>query len=82
MVAGHEPRQGRGGGRAVRSAEGDAIAVAMDATVEADAEHAVQVAVERYGKLDLVVNCVGGGAGKVLFDAQAYRATPGTGSSN
>jgi gluconate 5-dehydrogenase len=57
---------------AVRRSGGDAIAVEMDATVEADCERAVAAAVERYGKLDLVVNCVGGGAGKVLFDAHDY----------
>ena len=28
--------------------------------------------VERFGRLDIIVNCVGGGAGKVLFDAQEY----------
>ncbi len=57
---------------AVRRDGGEAIAVEMDATVEADCERAVAAAVERFGKLDLVVNCVGGGAGKVLFDAHDY----------
>jgi gluconate 5-dehydrogenase len=56
----------------VREAGGDAIAVAADATSEADCERAVGAAIERYGALDMVVNCVGGGAGKVLFDAEAY----------
>jgi NAD(P)-dependent dehydrogenase (short-subunit alcohol dehydrogenase family) len=46
--------------------------VAMDATVEAECERAVAEAVAAYGKVDLVVNCVGGGAGKVLFDADGY----------
>ncbi len=57
---------------AVRSGGGDAFGLEMDATVEDDCERAVTAAVERYGQLDLVVNCVGGGAGRVLFDAQDY----------
>ena len=28
--------------------------------------------VERFGRLDIIVNAIGGGAGKVLFDAQEY----------
>lgn len=72
VVAGHHLDAVEAAAEAVRAAGGDAIAVAMDATQEADAERAVEAAVDRYGKLDLVVNCVGGGAGKVLFDAQAY----------
>jgi gluconate 5-dehydrogenase len=41
-------------------------------TVEADCERAVAATLEHYGRLDIVINCVGGGAGKVLFDAQDY----------
>ena len=51
---------------------GEAIALAMDATVEADCERAVAETVARFGRVDLIVNAVGGGAGKVLHDAQAY----------
>jgi gluconate 5-dehydrogenase len=58
--------------RAVRAAGGEAIALEMDATDEASCEAAVAEAVNAFGKVDTVVNCVGGGAGKVLFDAQAY----------
>jgi gluconate 5-dehydrogenase len=58
--------------QAVRDAGGEAIALEMDATDEAACERAVADTVAAFGKVDLVVNCVGGGAGKVLFDAQAY----------
>jgi gluconate 5-dehydrogenase len=58
--------------QAVRDAGGEAIAIEMDATDEASCERAVAETVRAFGKVDLVVNCVGGGAGKVLFDAQAY----------
>jgi gluconate 5-dehydrogenase len=43
-----------------------------DATDEAQAEEAVAKVVERFGRLDILVNAVGGGAGKVVFDAEAY----------
>jgi len=58
--------------QAVRDAGGEAVALEMDATDEAACERAVADTVAAFGKVDLVVNCVGGGAGKVLFDAQAY----------
>src|SRR3954453_23103359 len=58
--------------QAVRDAGGEAIALGMDATDEAACEGAVAETGRAFGKVDTVVNCVGGGAGKVLFDAQAY----------
>jgi gluconate 5-dehydrogenase len=56
----------------IRAAGGDAIAVRADATSEADSDAAVAAAVERFGHLDILVNCVGGGAGKELHEAQDY----------
>jgi len=56
----------------IRDAGGDAIAVTADATSEADAERAVAQTIERFGSIDIIVNCVGGGAGEVLHDAQSY----------
>ncbi len=56
----------------IRDAGGEAIAVTADATSEADAERAVAQAVEHFGSIDIIVNCVGGGAGEVLHDAQSY----------
>ena len=56
----------------VEGAGGRAIAVQADVTSEEDAERAVRAVVERLGGLDIVVNAVGGGAGKALHEAQAY----------
>jgi len=53
-------------------AGGEALALGADITSEAGAEQVVAATVERFGKLDIIVNCVGGGAGKGLFDAQEY----------
>ena len=49
-----------------------ALAVVADATSEAECEAAVAQAVSRFGRLDIVVNAVGGGAGKVLHNAEEY----------
>lgn len=56
----------------VRAAGAECLAVAADVTVESEADGAVAQAVERFGRLDIVVNAVGGGAGEVIFDAEAY----------
>jgi gluconate 5-dehydrogenase len=53
-------------------ASGEALGLGADVTSEADCERVVAETVARFGKLDIIVNCVGGGAGKVLFDAQDY----------
>ncbi len=39
---------------------------------KSECDRVVAATVEGFGRLDIVVNCVGGGAGKVLFDAEAY----------
>ena len=57
---------------AITSAGGEAFGIAANATDEADAERAVAQTLERFGRLDIIVNCIGGGAGDVLFDAEAY----------
>jgi gluconate 5-dehydrogenase len=50
----------------------DALAVVADATSESECQAAVAQAVEHFGRLDIVVNAVGGGAGKVLHNAEEY----------
>ena len=71
-VASHTIDKAEATAMAVRDAGGEAIAVDMDATVEADCARAVEATLDAFDKVDLVVNCIGGGAGKVLFDADAY----------
>jgi NAD(P)-dependent dehydrogenase (short-subunit alcohol dehydrogenase family) len=48
------------------------ITVAADVTDDAEAERLVAEVVDRLGRIDIVVNAVGGGAGKALHDAQSY----------
>jgi gluconate 5-dehydrogenase len=56
----------------VCAAGGTCMGVYADVTDEADAERIVRQAVDEFGRLDIIVNAVGGGAGKVLFDAEVY----------
>jgi gluconate 5-dehydrogenase len=56
----------------VERAGSEGLAVAGDMTVEADADRVVQATVERFGRIDIVVNAVGGGAGEVLNPAEEY----------
>ena len=56
----------------VESVGGECLAIAGDMTKREDAESVVDQVVEHYGHLDIMVNAIGGGAGKVLYDAQDY----------
>jgi gluconate 5-dehydrogenase len=56
----------------IRAAGSDGLALVGDMTLEADARRVVEATVERFGRLDIVVNAVGGGAGDVLNPAEEY----------
>jgi NAD(P)-dependent dehydrogenase (short-subunit alcohol dehydrogenase family) len=56
----------------VEAAGSEGLAVTGDMTVEADAERVVEATVQRFGRIDIVVNAVGGGAGEVLNPAEEY----------
>jgi len=50
----------------------EGIGIEADATNEADCDRMVAETIERFGQIDIVVNAIGGGAGKVLHPAEAY----------
>jgi gluconate 5-dehydrogenase len=56
----------------IREAGGDILALGADVTSEEACDRIVAATVEHFGRLDIVVNAVGGGAGRVLFDAEKY----------
>lgn len=59
-------------GQRIRETGRESLAIVADITDPAAAERVVAATVERFGRLDIVVNAVGGGAGKVLFNAEEY----------
>ncbi|MEA2576622.1 MAG: hypothetical protein QOD78_210 [Chloroflexota bacterium] len=56
----------------VRAAGSEGLTVVADVTDEADCDRLVRETVEKFGRLDILVNAVGGGAGKALHDAASY----------
>ncbi len=48
------------------------LAIVADVTDEADAERIVQETTAAFGKVDILINAVGGGAGDALHPAEAY----------
>jgi NAD(P)-dependent dehydrogenase (short-subunit alcohol dehydrogenase family) len=59
----------------VRKVGPKSLAVAADVNLLADCERMVAETMIRFGRLDIVVNAVGGGAGTALFAAEQYPAT-------
>jgi gluconate 5-dehydrogenase len=58
--------------RAVETAGSEALPIAADMSSKAEADRAVAETVERFGRLDILVNAVGGGAGTALYSAEEY----------
>ncbi len=57
---------------AVEGAGSQALVIAGDMSSKADADAAVGETVERFGRLDVLVNAIGGGAGAELHAAEEY----------
>ena len=57
---------------AVADAGSEALVLAGDMASKAEAEAAVARVVERFGRLDALVNAIGGGAGTALYGAEDY----------
>lgn len=51
---------------------GEALFVAADVTKREEADQAVTAAMDRFGRVDIIVNAIGGGAGNVLYPAHEY----------
>lgn len=56
----------------VRAAGSEGLAITADVTSEAECDRMVAETLERFGGIDILVNTVGGGAGKVLHPAERY----------
>ncbi len=56
----------------VQAAGTEGLAIPADMTSEADCDRMIEDTVGRFGQIDILVNAVGGGAGKVLHPAEEY----------
>jgi NAD(P)-dependent dehydrogenase (short-subunit alcohol dehydrogenase family) len=57
---------------ALDAAGGNGIAIAADVTSKEQADDAIDAAVQAFGRVDVIVNAVGGGAGGALHPAEDY----------
>jgi gluconate 5-dehydrogenase len=71
-IAEREIERSESAAKRVRATGSECLALAADATKENDCQLAVARTLEQFGRIDIVVNAVGGGAGKVLFPAEEY----------
>lgn len=71
-VVGRSPDRIETACRGIRDAGSQALGITADVTKADDADRAIDEVVSEFGRLDIIVNAVGGGAGKVLYDAQEY----------
>ena len=72
VIVGQTVEKAEAAARPIRATGAQALALAADLTQEADCDRVVAATLERFGRLDIHINAVGGGAGKVLFEAEAY----------
>jgi NAD(P)-dependent dehydrogenase (short-subunit alcohol dehydrogenase family) len=56
----------------IAAAGSEAHVVVGDMTKKEDADRATAETLDRFGRLDIIVNAIGGGAGNVLFSAEEY----------
>ena len=56
----------------IRAAGSEGLAITADMTNEDDCDRTVRETLERFGRIDILVNAVGGGAGKALHPAEGY----------
>jgi gluconate 5-dehydrogenase len=58
--------------RSVESVGSEAMAVTADVTCAEEVNRAIDETVGRFGRVDIVINAVGGGAGTALYPAEEY----------
>jgi gluconate 5-dehydrogenase len=72
VIAGRSAERAQPALDAVRAAGSEAIVVEADVTRKADADRVVAEALDAFGRVDIVIPAVGGGAGGALHPAEDY----------
>jgi NAD(P)-dependent dehydrogenase (short-subunit alcohol dehydrogenase family) len=71
-IAGRTAEHAESAAARVREAGAEGLAIVADVNNQKDCERVVKETVNRFGRLDIVVNAVGGGAGTALYAAEQY----------
>jgi NAD(P)-dependent dehydrogenase (short-subunit alcohol dehydrogenase family) len=71
-IVGRHADQARDVAAALEAAGSEALLVAADVTKDGDPDRAVAETIARFGRLDIIINAVGGGASTALHPAEAY----------
>lgn len=74
VIAGRSPERAEAAATRVREAGAQSLAVVADANNLVDCERMVAETLDKFGRLDIILNAVGGGAGTALFAAEQYPA--------
>ena len=72
VIAGRSAQRAQPTADAVRAVGSEALVVAADVTRKADADRVVAEAMDAFGRVDIVIPAVGGGAGTALYPAEDY----------
>ena len=80
-VVGRAKERGDAAAERIRAVGGEALVIAADLTDKQEADRSIETVMNTYGRVDVIINTIGGGAGNVLFDAHEYPMPEWTGSS-
>jgi NAD(P)-dependent dehydrogenase (short-subunit alcohol dehydrogenase family) len=72
VVVGRNGERARATAGEVAATGSEALAVEGDVTCKADADRAVREALDAFGRVDVLITAVGGGAGTALYPAEDY----------
>jgi len=71
-VLGRSAGEANGIAKQIADLGSEALLVTADVTKKADADRAIDETMARFGRVDIIVNAVGGGAGGALYPAESY----------
>jgi NAD(P)-dependent dehydrogenase (short-subunit alcohol dehydrogenase family) len=71
-ILGRSARQSTELDEQIRGAGSEALLVSADVTKQQDVNRAIDEVADKFGRLDIVINAVGGGAGTALYPAEEY----------
>jgi gluconate 5-dehydrogenase len=72
VVHGRDAERAQAVAQRLQDEDGEAVASVADLTSREDADRMVDEAMAAYGRVDVIVNTVGGGAGGALYPAESY----------